>query len=303
MLEGLDGKVAIVTGAGRGLGRAEALELAAQGARVVVNDLGRTRDGETDSAAAGVVEEIRAAGGQAVTQQGDVGDWHNAASMVELAISEFGALDILVNNAGFLRDRMPFNMSEEEWDSVVRVHMKGHFVTIRHALAHWRAIAKSDGQVYGRIISTTSEAGVAGGVGQVNYSAAKGGIIQLTLGAGAALAKYGVTANAIAPRALTDMTEDKEFMYKEENGFKHYAPENVSPLVAYLASPASQGVNQQVFIVFGRQIDVLAAPVVAERFTVDDRWTPEGVAESLSPWFQRHEGESFAFDIRASAAL
>ena len=304
MLEGLDGKVAIITGAARGLGRAEALELARQGVRVVINDLGRTREGEADTTAEEVVQEIRDLGGQAVTQYGDVGEWDNATAMVELALSEFGRLDILINSAGFLRDRMPFNLSEEEWDSVVRVHLKGHFVSIRHALAHWRGVAKADGEVYGRIISTTSEAGIQGSVGQVNYGAAKGGIIQLTIGAGQALAKYGVTANCIAPRADTAMTADKDFMKKvEEDGFKKYAPENVSPLVAYLASPASQGVNGQVFIVFGRQIDVLAAPVVVERFTIDSQWSPDNVAEALTPWFEDHPGESFSFDLTASASL
>jgi 3-oxoacyl-[acyl-carrier protein] reductase len=303
MLEGLDGKVAIVTGAGRGLGRAEAIELAGQGVRVVVNDLGRSADGGTDTAAEEVVAEIRDLGGQAVTQYGDVGTWENAASMVELALSEFGRLDILVNSAGFLRDRMPFNMSEDEWDTVVRVHMKGHFVSIRHALGHWRGIAKADGEVYGRIISTTSEAGFQGAAGQVNYSAAKAGIIQMTIGAGLSLAKYGVTANCIAPRADTAMTAEKDFMKKvEDDGFKKYAPENVSPLVAYLASPASQGVNGQVFIVFGRQIDVLAAPIIAERFTIDSNWTPDNVEALLTSWFEAHP-ESFGFDLKASAAL
>ncbi len=300
MLEGLDGKVAIVTGAGRGLGRVEALELARQGVKVVVNDLA-PRHADSNDAAAEVVDEIRSLGGEAVAQHGDVADWDNAAGMVELALSEFGSLDILVNNAGFLRDRMPFNMSEEEWDSVVRVHMKGHFVTIRHALSHWRGIAKSEGKVYGRMISTTSEAGVLGSVGQVNYAAAKGGIIQLTVGAAQALARYGVTANAIAPRALTSMTENQEFMYAETDGFKEFAPEHVSPLVAYLASPGSASVNGRVFIVFGRRIDVLAAPVVAERFTIDDQWTPANVDSTLSPWFEgRPEGETFGFDVMGS---
>ena len=304
MLEGLDGKVAIITGAGRGLGRCHALELARQGVRIVVNDLGRNRDGSPDDAADQVVEEIRALGGEAVSHLGDVADWDNAESMVQRAVAEFGSMDILVNNAGFLLDRMPFNMSEEEWDTIVRVHMRGHFVNIRHALTHWRTIAKAEGSVYGRIISTTSESGFHGAVGQVNYSAAKGGIIQLTIGASQALAKYGVTANAIAPRAHTAMTDDKEFMHKEEDGFKKYAPEHVSPLVAYLASPASQPVNGRVFIVFGHQIDVLAAPVVAERFTVDHDWTPESVAEHLGPWFEgRPAGESFGFDLKASSAL
>ena len=302
MLDGLDGKVAIITGAGRGLGRCHALELARQGVRIVLNDLGRTRDGQPDDAAEQVAAEIREIGSDAVVQLGNVSDWDNAESMVQTAVKEFGSLDILVNNAGFLLDRMPFNMSEQEWDVIVDVHMKGHFVNIRHALAHWRAIGKEQGSVYGRIISTTSESGFHGAVGQVNYSAAKGGIIQMTIGAAQALAKYGVTANCIAPRAHTAMTDDKEFMHKVEDGFKKYAPEHVSPLVAYLASPASQHVNGQVFIVFGRQIDVLAAPTVAERWTIDDHWTPDNVAETIGPWFDDGRA-SFGFDLKASSAL
>ncbi|MGW0901479.1 SDR family NAD(P)-dependent oxidoreductase, partial [Streptomyces goshikiensis] len=209
----LEGLSAIVTGAGRGLGRAEALELARLGASVVVNDFGQSgRDGSGEASAAPaeeVAEEIRAAGGQAVAHLGDVADFEQARELVELAVSRFGKLDVLVNNAGILRDRMVFSMSEEEWDSVIRVHLKGHFNTTHFASAHWRERSKAaGGPVYGRIVNTSSEAFLGGSAGQPNYAAAKGGIVGLTTSTALALAKYGVTANAICPRARTRMTED-----------------------------------------------------------------------------------------------
>ena len=209
----LEGRSAVVTGAGRGLGRAEALELARLGAAVVVNDYGQPgRDGSGAASAAPAEEvaaEIRAAGGRAVAHTGDVADHEQARELVGLAIAEFGQLDVLVNNAGILRDRMVFSMSEDEWDSVIRVHLKGHFNTTRFASAHWRARSKAaDAPVYGRIVNTSSEAFLAGSAGQPNYAAAKGGIVGLTTSTALALAKYGVTANVICPRARTRMTAD-----------------------------------------------------------------------------------------------
>lgn len=209
----LEGLSAIVTGAGRGLGRAEALELARLGAAVVVNDYGQPgRDGSGAASAAPAEEvaaEIRAAGGRAVAHLGDVSDFETARALVDLAVSEFGKLDVLVNNAGILRDRMVFSMSEDEWDSVVRVHLKGHFNTTHFAAVHWRGRSKAgETGVYGRIVNTSSEAFLAGSAGQPNYAAAKGGIVGLTTSSALALARYGVTANAICPRARTRMTED-----------------------------------------------------------------------------------------------
>ena len=287
----LDGKVAIVTGAGRGLGRAEALELARLGAHVVVNDLGRTLHGEEEASAADAVgDEITAAGGKAVAHPGDVADWDAAADLVRTAVETFGGLDILVNNAGFLRDRMIFNMSEEEFDAVIRVHLKGHFCMSRHATAYWRDRSKAEGEpVYGRVVNTASEAGLVGSPGQPNYAAAKGAIVQLTLATANACARYGVTANAIAPRALTRMTEALPGFDASEEGFDVFAPENVSPLVAYLASPAAAKVTGQVFVVYGRMIDVLAGPAVDRRFETSDRWTPASVDDSLTPFYEQRE--------------
>ncbi len=290
MLDGMEGKVAIVTGAGRGLGRAEALELARQGVRVVVNDFGTTVEGggSTDNPAHEVVAEIKEAGGEAVAHLGDVADWADAEAMVRLAVDTWGHLDILVNNAGVLRDRMLYNMSEEEWDLVVRVHMKGHFCTLRHATKYWRDAAKAsaDGTVYGRAISTASEAMLFNPPGQPNYAAAKAGIVALTLAAAQAVGRFGATANAIAPRALTRMTESLGGFDIKEGDFDVYAPENVSPLVAYLASPASAKVSGQLFVVYGREISVVSGPTTDTTFRTDDRWTPEGVDGTLSGFYE-----------------
>jgi 3-oxoacyl-[acyl-carrier protein] reductase len=283
----MDGKVAIVTGAGRGLGRAEALELARLGVRVVVNDYGRTLEGEEEkSPADAVVDEIKAAAGEAVADHGDVADWDASRELVESAIERFGQLDILVNNAGFLRDRMLFNMSEDDFDLVVRVHLKGHFCMSRHAAAYWRDRSKAAGApVYGRIVNTSSEAALFGSPGQPNYAAAKAGIISLTLATANSLGRYGVTANAIAPRARTRMTETLPGFEEPDPDFDQFAPENVSPLVAYLASPNAANVSGQVFVVYGRMIDVVQGPGVDRHFDVDDRWTPHRVDAALTPFY------------------
>ncbi len=246
----LEGRVAIVTGAGRGIGRAHALELARHGAKVVVNDYGVSISGEGtgESPADEVVELIRSAGGEAVANGADVADFGAAAAMVQQAIDEFGALDVLVNNAGFVRDRMLVNTSEEEWDAVIRVHLKGHFAPLRHAGAYWRSESKEGRQRAARVINTSSGAGLQGSVGQATYSAAKAGIAGLTLVAAQELGRYGVTVNAIAPVARTRMTE---------GAFDTSAmalPEDNSPVVAWLASEEAADVTGRVIEIDGSTI-------------------------------------------------
>jgi NAD(P)-dependent dehydrogenase (short-subunit alcohol dehydrogenase family) len=247
-----------VTGAGNGLGKAYALGLAAEGAKVVVNDLGvgtHGEDGETKGAAEKVVDEIKAMGGEAVANTDDVADWDAGKRMVEQALDSFGGLHAVVNNAGFVRDRMFFTCSPEEWDAVIRVHLRGHFCTSRHAAEYWRAQAKAGNPVDARIINTTSGAGLQGSVGQSAYSTAKGGIATLTLVQAAELARLGVTANALAPNARTRMTSTGGFdMEAKEGEFDVYAPENMAPLVAYLVSEQSKGVTGQVFELKGGEI-------------------------------------------------
>lgn len=246
-----EGRVVIVTGAGNGLGKAYALGLAAEGAKVVVNDLGVGTHGEagaTKGAAEQVVDQIRAMGGEAVANTDDVADWDAGKRMVDAAISHFGRLDAVVNNAGFVRDRMFFTCTPEEWDAVLRVHLRGHFCTTRHACDYWRAQHKAGNPVNARIINTTSGAGLQGSVGQSAYSTAKGGIAALTLVQAAELARYGVTANALAPNARTRMTSTGAFNMEAKDGeFDVYAPENMAPLVSYLVSEQSAGVTGQVF--------------------------------------------------------
>ncbi|QYG92088.1 SDR family oxidoreductase [Iamia sp. SCSIO 61187] len=263
MSEGIcEGRVAIVTGAGRGLGRGHALELARQGARVVVNDFGLELDGtpSADNPAHEVVAEIEAMGGDAVVSGDDVADWDGAGRMVQLAIDTWGRLDAVVNNAGVVRDRMFANASEDEWDIVMRVHLKGHFAPARHAAAHWRDRSKAGEEVDARIVNTTSGAGLMGSVGQSAYSAAKAGIAGLTLVQAAELGRYGVTANALAPSARTRMTEGPfaEMMAKPDDpdAFDAMAPENVSPLVAWLVSADSAGVTGRVFEAEGGKVSV-----------------------------------------------
>ena len=258
----LDGKVAIVTGAGQGLGREEALALARAGARVVVNDLGTSLagDGADRSAAQAVVDQIRAAGGEAVASHADVSSWTGAHDTVAQAYDRFGRLDVLVNNAGVLRDRMSFNMAEEEFDLVLRVHCKGHFAMTRHACERWRDAAKRDGRVYGRIVNTASVAGLMGTAGNSNYAMAKAAIAALTVSIAREMGKYGVTSNFIAPRARTRMTEsmpNSSMFAKPEAGFDTFHPAWPAELVVFLASEAAGDLNGQGFIVWGGEVQLL----------------------------------------------
>ncbi|HVV10103.1 SDR family oxidoreductase [Amycolatopsis sp.] len=254
----VDGRVVIVTGAGRGLGRAHALAFAREGASVVVNDVGVGLDGSGNSTgpAQQVVEEIEALGGKAVANTDDIADWAGAERLVATALERFGRLDVLVNNAGFLRDRMLVNLGEDGWDAVIRVHLKGHFAPMRHAAAYWRAEAKAGRTPDARVINTSSGAGLLGSVGQGNYSAAKAGIAGLTVVAAAEFGRYGITVNAIAPSARTRMTEQTFDMAAPEQGFDAMAPENVSPLVVWLGSAESKDVTGRVFEVEGGKVSL-----------------------------------------------
>jgi NAD(P)-dependent dehydrogenase (short-subunit alcohol dehydrogenase family) len=275
----LDGRVVIVTGAGRGIGAAHALAFAAEGARVVVNDIGVALDGTgqgAESPAHAVVEQIKAAGGEAVVNGDDVADWNGAQNLIQSAVDTFGGLHVLVNNAGFVRDRMLANMSEDEWDAVVRVHLKGHFAPLRYAAAYWRGLSKEGKTVDARIINTSSAAGLQGSVGQGNYSAAKAGIATLTLVAAAELGRYGVTVNAIAPSARTRMTETvfADMMAKPDDGFDAMAPENISPLVVWLGSVESKDVTGKVFEVEGGVIRVAEGWAHGPQIDKGARWDP-----------------------------
>ncbi len=280
----LEGRAAIVTGAGNGLGRAEARALARAGARIVLNDL----PGESVQT---VADEIRADGGQAVVCPGDVSEWQTGQKLVSAALDAFGRLDVLVNNAGVLRDRMVFTMSAEEWDLVIRVHLRGHFVTTRFATAYWREQSKrAGGPVYARIVNTCSEAFLLGSPGQPNYAAAKAGIAALTVATARSCARYGVRANAICPRARTSMTAD--LMGGPPDGaVDPLAPEHVAPLVVYLAGPAAAGINGEVLVVHGGVAAVMQPPSIratflaAEHGSPDGMWTLESVHQALSPVF------------------
>ncbi|MER6632182.1 SDR family oxidoreductase [Streptomyces sp. NPDC000987] len=279
------GRVAVVTGAGRGLGRAHALALAAEGARVVVNDLGVGLDGTGGASgpAQEVVDEIRAGGGEAVAHAGDIATSDGAASLIAAAVDTFGRLDTLVNNAGFLRDRMLVNLDEDDWDAVMRVHLKGHFLTLKHAAAHWRAEAKAGRTPAARVVNTSSGAGLLGSVGQGNYSAAKAGIVGLTLVAAAEMGRYGVQVNAIAPAARTRMTEQTfadTMAAPGPGGFDAMAPENVSPLVVWLGSADSAGVTGRVFEAEGGRI------------TVMEGWRPGPTADKGARWTPAEAGEA-----------
>ena len=288
----LDGKVAIVTGAGRGIGREEALLLAAEGAKVIVNDVGASRSGEGADAhpAEETVQDIKSSGGEAALNADDVSSWTGAQSLVQQAVDSWGKLDILVNNAGILRDKMSFNMEESDWDDVLRVHLKGHFAMSHFAARHWRDRSKAGEEVSGRIINTASEAGLFGNAGQANYGAAKAGIAAMTIILGRELARYGVTVNAISPRARTRMTEDLfgDMAKVEEGKFDAFGPENVAPLVAFLASDEAADVNGQNFVVFGGSVWVMQGWKPAGSVQRDSRWTPKELADNKSTLFKDH---------------
>ncbi len=277
----LTGKVAVVTGAAAGLGRAEAIGLARSGATVVVNDIAPALESSD------VIDEIAAAGGKGVPVAGDISQRSTADELISTA-DGLGGLNIVVNNAGITRDRMLFNMSDEDFDAVIAVHLRGHFLLTRNAAAYWRQKSKeSDAGIYGRIVNTSSEAGLMGPVGQANYGAAKAGITALTLSASRALSRYGVTANAICPRARTAMTAEVFGEAKVGEGeIDPLSPEHVVTLVRFLASPASAAVSGQVFVVYGPEVTLMAAPTVERKFSADGQaWDPAGLSDTLANYF------------------
>jgi NAD(P)-dependent dehydrogenase (short-subunit alcohol dehydrogenase family) len=285
----LDGKVAIVTGAGRGIGREHALALAQAGAKVVVNDVGASLAGEgSDSTPAqSVVNEIVEAGGEAVANYDDVSDFGAAEAMIQRAIDRYRGLDILVNNAGILRDRMLVNMSEQEWDAVISVHLKGHFAPTRHAAAYWRERAKAGETLRARVINTSSPSGVFGNIGQANYGAAKAAIAGFTLIAAQELQRYGITVNCIAPNARTRMTEETfgDLPAPEEGEFDPLDPANMSPLVVALAADDAQEITGQCFFVWGGSINVLRPWDAGELFAREERWDADELLAQLRERF------------------
>jgi NAD(P)-dependent dehydrogenase (short-subunit alcohol dehydrogenase family) len=285
-----DGKVAIVTGAGRGIGREEALLLAKEGAAVVVNDLGGARTGEGNDVgpAQEVVDEIVAAGGKAAANTDDCSSWSGAEGMVNQAIETFGSLDILVNNAGILRDKMSFNMTEEEWDAVIKVHLKGHFAPARFAAAYWRQKSKDSGApVNAKVVNTASESGLYGNAGQANYAAAKAGIASLTIVLARELERFGVRVNCIAPVALTRLTED--LMGGREGIAEQLDPANIAAGVAWLASDLSEGVSGQVLKIQGGLAQIVQGWRPVSQITSTETWTIESIASQRDTLFAKTE--------------
>jgi NAD(P)-dependent dehydrogenase (short-subunit alcohol dehydrogenase family) len=286
----LAGKVAIVTGAGRGLGRAEAMLLAAQGAAVVVNDPGVSLEGtgDDDGPAAAVVREIEALGGRAVASRADCADWDGAKSLVDLAVSAFGRLDILVNSAGILRDRMSFNMGQADWDAVVRVHLTGTFAPSRFAAEHWREASKRGERVAGRIVNTTSEAGLMGTVGQTNYTAAKAGVAAMTVSMARELGRYGVTVNAISPRAKTRLSVSVNGTDQPDGPDDPLSPDNVAPLVVYLAGDDAAHINGQVILLIGPRLELWKTWQPVASLEREGRWDVDRVRDGLAELFDGH---------------
>jgi NAD(P)-dependent dehydrogenase (short-subunit alcohol dehydrogenase family) len=284
----LDGKVAIVTGAGRGIGREHALALAAAGAKVVVNDLGGSSAGEGQDAAPAqqVADEIKTAGGEATANFDNVADFQGAENMIKQAVGDFGRLDILVNNAGIIRDRMLVNLSEDEWDAVIAVHLKGHYAPTRHAAAYWREQSKAGNQINGRVINTSSPSGVFGNVGQTNYGAAKAGIAAFTIISALELARYGVTVNCLAPNARTRMTEQTfGEIAVPEGEFDAMDPGNISPVVVALAADEAQNITGQCFFVYGGVVNVLKPWDVGTAISKDGRWEADELLGRLKESF------------------
>jgi NAD(P)-dependent dehydrogenase (short-subunit alcohol dehydrogenase family) len=275
-----EGRIVIVTGAGRGIGRGHALEFAQQGAKVVVNDLGAEVDGSGGSTgpAGEVVDEIRSMGGEAVANGDDVSDWEGAQRLINTAVETFGGLDVLVNNAGILRDRMLVNMTDAEWDAVIQVHLRGTFAPARWAAAYWRERTKEGKANDARIINTSSSSGIYGNPGQSNYGAAKAGIAAFSVIAALELARYGVTVNAVAPTALTRMTESlgmgQRSADRKPEEFDRFAPDNIAPLVVWLGSSESREVTGRVFNVRGGHISVAEGWHAGPSIEKDDRWDP-----------------------------
>lgn len=302
----LDGKVAIVTGAGRGIGRSHALLLASEGATVIVNDLGGARegDGADSTPAEQVVDEIRASGGQAAANYDDVSTWEGAERLVSHAVAQGGDLHILVNNAGILRDAMSFNMEEAQWDAVINVHLKGHFAPSHFAAAYWRERGKSGAETYGRIINTASESGLFGQAGQSNYAAAKAGIAAMTIVMARELQKYNVTVNCVAPRARTRLTDTvagaADFMEAKEGEFDQWSPDNIAPIVGFLATPAAGDVSGQIFVVWADRVYRMEGWTVGSQITKGDRWTVSEIIakkEELFPGLQSRKIPPMGFGL------
>lgn len=288
----LTGKVAVITGAGRGLGREEAIQLAKQGARVVINDINLP---DAEEAAHATVAEIKDMGGEAIAVFGDCANSDDAENLMKATLDTYGDMNIFINNAGFCRDKTIFGMSDDEFDSVVRVHLRGHFINMRNATAYWRNKAKTGEEVYGRLISTSSEAAIYGSAGQPNYAAAKAGIIAMTMGAAQLLTKYGITCNVIMPRALTDMTNTGQtaemFQPPEDGSFHMFDAANVGPLVGYLASPEAAKISGEVMVVWGNEVSILQRPSLNDAIVNPKgakKWEIEDLHSSLASHYDEN---------------